>query len=86
MARTPSSGPGYPVAETNGTNTPYTPRTPLSARRITNDENQPQGDESEGDRRQRELYSKQQHLLREQRSQDQDRLLVAIAGIPFNSV
>ena len=35
---------------------------------------------SEMDRRQRELYAKQQQLLREQRSADQDRLLTAISG------
>jgi len=35
---------------------------------------------SEVDRRQRELYTRQQLLLREQRSADQDRLLAAIAG------
>jgi hypothetical protein len=35
---------------------------------------------SEMDRRQRELYAKQQQLLREQRSQDQERLLSTITG------
>lgn len=37
-------------------------------------------EESEVDRRQRELYSKQQHLLREQRFADQERLLGLITG------
>ena len=32
------------------------------------------------DRRQRELYAKQQQLLREQRSQDQEKLLACISG------
>lgn len=35
---------------------------------------------SEMDRRQRQLYAKQQQLLREQRSADQDSLLTAISG------
>jgi myosin-5 len=35
---------------------------------------------SEMDRRQRELYSKQQQLLREQRTADQERLLTALRG------
>ncbi len=35
---------------------------------------------SEMDRRQRELYAKQQQLLREQRSQDQEKLLSCISG------
>lgn len=35
---------------------------------------------SEMDRRQRELYAKQQQLLREQRSQDQEKLLACISG------
>jgi len=38
-------------------------------------------EESEVDRRQRELYSKQQHLLREQRFADQERLLSVITGM-----
>ena len=41
-------------------------------------------EESEVDRRQRELYSKQQHLLREQRFADQERLLGLITGKPFD--
>ncbi len=36
------------------------------------------------DRRQRELYSKQQHLLREQRFADQERLLGVITGELLN--
>ncbi len=36
---------------------------------------------SDVDRRQKELYSRQQQLLREQRSQDQQHLLNAIAGV-----
>lgn len=39
------------------------------------------GGESEMDRRQRELYVKQQQLLREQRAADQERLLTAISGM-----
>ena len=35
---------------------------------------------SEMDRRQRELYAKQQQLLREQRTADQEKLLAAIGG------
>ena len=38
---------------------------------------------SEMDRRQRELYAKQQQLLREQRSQDQEKLLSCISGADF---
>lgn len=37
---------------------------------------------SDVDRRQKELYSRQQQLLREQRSQDQQHLLTAISGVP----
>ena len=36
---------------------------------------------SEVDRRQRELYSKQQQLLREQRAADQEKLLACIGGV-----
>ena len=47
----------------------------------------PEGDNidalSDVDRRQKELYSRQQQLLREQRSQDQQHLLNAIAGLAF---
>ena len=64
--------------EMNGSGTPYTPRTPLSARRITNDENTPE--ETDLDRRQKELHGRQQHILREQRLADQDALLTAIAS------
>mmetsp|Transcript_16539 Transcript_16539/g.49488 ORF Transcript_16539/g.49488 Transcript_16539/m.49488 type:complete len:1726 (-) Transcript_16539:622-5799(-) len=39
-----------------------------------------EGGLSEMDRRQRELYAKQQQLLREQRSQDQEKLLACISG------
>ena len=35
---------------------------------------------SEMDRRQREIYNKQQQLLREQRSADQEKLLACISG------
>lgn len=38
---------------------------------------------SEVDRKQRELYSKQQQLLREQRSQDMQKLLDCISGESF---
>ena len=41
-----------------------------------------EGGMSEMDRRQRELYAKQQQLLREQRSQDQEKLLACISGGP----
>ena len=41
-----------------------------------------EGGLSEMDRRQRELYAKQQQLLREQRSQDQEKLLACISGFP----
>ena len=37
---------------------------------------------TEVERRQRELQSKQQQLLREQRSADQERLLACITGAP----
>ena len=67
---------GLPMSETNGS-TPYTPRTPLSARRNDEDISRDDGDV---DRRQKDLYSKQQHILREQRSQDQEKLLIAISG------
>ena len=37
---------------------------------------------SDVDRRQRELYARQQQLLREQRSADQEKLLACISGVP----
>ena len=79
----PNAGlvPGHATPDSNGT---YTPRTP-TARRIPAVAT-PDGDassESEVDKRQRELYSKQQHLLREQRSADQERLLACISGAPL---
>ena len=36
---------------------------------------------SEMDRRQREIYNKQQQLLRDQRTADQEKLLVSISGV-----
>jgi hypothetical protein len=41
---------------------------------------------SEVDRKQRELYSKQQQMLREQRSQDMQKLLDCISGVPFRGI
>lgn len=37
---------------------------------------------SEMDRRQREIYNKQQQLLRDQRTADQEKLLLSISGTP----
>lgn len=37
---------------------------------------------SEMDRRQREIYNKQQQLLRDQRTADQEKLLLSISGAP----
>ena len=75
---TPS--PGHFAPETNGTGA-HTPKTPLSARRQASSALSEGGEgESEVDKRQRDLYSKQQHILREQRSADQEKLLKAISG------
>ena len=72
-----SPTPGYAAADANG----HYPRTPASARRSSLGlADGGDGGESEMDKRQRELYSKQQHLLREQRSADQERLLSCISG------
>ncbi|KAL6769329.1 MYO1 [Auxenochlorella protothecoides x Auxenochlorella symbiontica] len=57
---------------------PGTPATPGSVRGGYGAETPGEG-LSEMDRRQRELYAKQQQLLREQRSADQDRLLGCLA-------
>jgi myosin-5 len=53
---------------------------PGSRPRENGDATQADGSISEMDRRQRELYAKQQQLLREQRSQDQEKLLACISG------
>lgn len=75
-AATPS--PGRYTPEANGS---ATPRTPLSSRRISSNALQ-EGHEGESDaeRRQRELYSSQQNILREQRTVDQEKLLKVISG------
>ena len=72
---TANPSPGRFTPDTNGS---ATPRTPLSVRRM-NMQDGHEG-ESDADRRQRELYSSQQNLLREQRTADQDKLLKAIGG------
>ena len=73
----PSPSPSHFSADANGS---HTPKTPLSARRMAGNGLHEGQEETEADRRQRELYSNQQHLLREQRSADQDKLLKAISG------
>lgn len=72
-----SPSPGHFALDANGT---HTPKTPLSARRANSSSLHEGQEETEADRRQRELYSNQQHMLREQRSADQDKLLKAISG------
>lgn len=77
---TSTPSPGHFAPDTNGTSA-HTPRTPLSARRQASGTLTDGGEgESEVDRRQRDLYSKQQHILREQRSADQEKLIKAISG------
>ena len=84
----PAMSPGHATPDSNGyAHTPRIPSSPGIARRLSGSLATPDaavdgsgGEGSEVDRKQRELYNKQQHLLREQRTADQDRLLSSISG------